>query len=417
MIMRSYYFFILLIVSLSASAQQQPDTIFLKGLLESHPEQFNHILNHPTHNEVQILYTQIDRDENNVPHFTSYSYRLNANHYFYPASTVKLPTAIFALERLNELNIPGLTMKSVMITDSSYAGETKMAKDSLSVSGLPSIEQYIKEILLVSDNYAYNRLYEFVGREEINKKLKKYGLNNTRIINRLAIGDGGESAKHTNAIDFYKGKKLIYHQPTKYDSNDYPMHLDNMIQGKGYIDRNNKLVMQPFNFSNNNVYTIADQQSVLKRLLFPKVYPENERFNLTKDQYELIYHYMSMYPTESKHPTYSPPEYFPAYCKWLFYGGDSTAVIEPHIRIFDKIGDSYGYDVDNAYIVDFKNNVEFMITAVVQSNEDGIYNDNIYEYKTVCLPFMKNLGRVIYQYELQRPKKYLPDLKKFKFTY
>ena len=28
-------------------------------------------------------------------------------------------------------------------------------------------------------------------------------------------------------------------------------------------------------------------------------------------------------PTESKHPTYSPPEYFPAYCKWLFYGGDS----------------------------------------------------------------------------------------------
>jgi hypothetical protein len=403
-------------ISISASAQQ-PDTIFLKNLLESNRELFNHILDHPTHNEVQILYTQINRDKNNVPHFTSYSYRLNANHYFYPASTVKLPTAIFALERLNELNIPGLTMKSVMITDSSYAGETKMTKDSLSTNGLPSIEQYIKEILLVSDNYAYNRLYEFVGREEINKKLKKYGLNNTRIINRLAIGDGGESAKHTNAIDFYKGGKLIYHQTAKYDSNDYPMHLDNMFQGKGYIDRNNKLVMQPFDFSNNNVYTIVDQQSVLKRLLFPEAYPENERFNLTKDQYKLIYHYMSMFPTESKHPTYSAPEYFPAYCKWLFYGGDSTAITEPHIRIFDKIGDSYGYDVDNAYIVDFKNNVEFMITSVVQSNEDDIYNDNIYEYKTVCLPFMKNLGRVIYQYELQRPKKHLPDLKKFKFHY
>lgn len=415
--MKTYLVFLLLMITLSASAQQQPDTIFLKNLLESNRELFNHILNHPTHNEVQILYTQIDRDKNNVPHFTSYSYRLNANHYFYPASTVKLPTAIFALERLNELNIPDLTMKSVMITDSSYAGETKMTKDSLSANGLPSIGQYIKEILLVSDNYAYNRLYEFVGREEINKKLKKYGLNNTRIINRLAIGDGGENAKHTNAIDFYKGKRLVYHQPAQYDPNDYPMHLDNMIQGKGYIDRNNKLVMQPFNFSNNNVYTIADQQSVLKRLLFPEAYPENERFNLTKDQYKLIYHYMSMYPTESKYPAYNSPEYFPAYCKWLFYGGDSTAVMEPHIRIFDKIGDSYGYDVDNAYIVDFKNKVEFILTAVVQSNDDEIYNDNKYEYKTVCLPFMKNLGRVIYQYELQRPKKYLPDLKKFKFHY
>ena len=403
-------------ISLSASAQQ-PDTLFLKNLLESHTELFSHILNHPTHNEVQILYTQIDRDENNIPHFTSYSYRLNANHYFYPASTVKLPTAIFALEKLNELNIPGLTMKSVMKTDSSFEGETKIANDSLSANGLPSIKQYIKEILLVSDNYAYNRLYEFVGRAEINDKLKKYHLNHTRIIGRLAVGDGGEGAKHTNAIDFYKGKELIYHQPAQYDARDYPMHLDNMLQGKGYIDRNGKLVMKPFDFSDKNVYPIADQQLVLKRLLFPEVYPENERFNLTNDQYKLIYHYMSMYPTESKNPTYSPPDYFPAYCKWLFYGGDSTAVMEPHIRIFDKIGDSYGYDIDNAYIVDFKNKVEFLLTAVVQSNEDGIYNDNKYEYKTVCLPFMKNLGRVIYQYELQRPKKYLPDLKKFKFNW
>ncbi len=402
--------------SLSASAQQT-DTTFLKNLLESHPELFSHVLNHPTHNEVQILYTQIDRDENNVPHFTSYSYRLNANHYFYPASTVKLPTAIFALEKLNELNIPRLTIKSTMKTDSSYSGESKKEQDTLAANGLPSIEQYIKEILLVSDNFAYNRLYEFVGRGEINDKLKKYNLNHTRIINRLAIGDGGEASKHTNAIDFYKGDQLIYHQPAQYDPREYPMHLENMVMGKGYMDRNDKLVMQPMDFSNNNVYTIEDQQSVLKRLIFPEAYPKDQQFNLTDDQYKLIYKYMSMYPTESKYPTYSPPEYYPAYCKWLFYGGDSLATIEPHVRIFDKIGDSYGFNIDNAYIVDFKNKVEFMLTVVAQSNDAQIYNTNKYEYKTVTLPFMKNSGRVIYEYELKRSRKYVPNLKKFKFHY
>src|SRR5476651_692015 len=133
------YFFIIFMTVQSASAQQT-DTVFLKYLLESHPELFSHVLNHPTHNEVQILYTQIDRDQNNVPHFTSYSYRLNANHYFYPASTVKLPTAIFALEKLNELNIPGLTMHSVMKTDSSFEGQTKVNKDSSSKNGLPSMD-------------------------------------------------------------------------------------------------------------------------------------------------------------------------------------------------------------------------------------------------------------------------------------
>ena len=396
---------------------QQPDTIFLKNLIESHPELFEHILHHPTHNEVQVLYTQIDRDEHNVPHFKSYSYRLNSNRYFYPASTVKLPTAIFAIEKLNKLNIKGFTVKSTMITDSAFAGQTKVTKDISSRNGLSSIENYVKKILLVSDNDAYNRLYEFVGREEINDKLKKYGLTGTRIIGRLAIGDKGESTKHTNPIDFYNGNKLVYHKPPLFDSRDYPIHLENMIQGKGYLDKDDKLVMKPFDFSQNNVYPLVDQQSVLRRLLFPEVYPENDRFNLTDDQYKLIYKYMSMWPTESRHPTYSPPEYFPAYCKWLFYGGDSLAVINPNMRMFNKIGDSYGYDIDNAYIVDFKNKIEFIISAVVQSNDDEIYNDNKYEYKTVCLPFMKNLGQVIYQYELKRERQYKPDLKKFKFKY
>jgi len=401
-------------ITLSASAQQ-PDTVFLKNLLESHPELFSHVLNHPTHNEVQILYTQINRDKNNVPHFTSYSYRLNANHY--PASTVKLPTAIFALEKLNELHIPGLTKRTVMKTDSSFAGETKKLVDSTSSNNLPSIKNYIKKILLVSDNYAYNRLYEFVGRAEINSKLKKYNLNNTRIIGRLAIYDGGECAKHTNAIDFYKGNQLIYHQDTQYDPKEYPMHLENMLQGKGYLDRDDKLIMKPYDFSEKNVYTIADQQMVLKRLLFPETFPKNQQFDLKPADYKFIYRYMSMFPNESKIPAYNSPDYFPAFCKYLFYGDDSTAVINPHIRIFNKIGDSYGYVIDNAYIVDFKNKVEFILTAVVQSNDDGIYNDNKYEYKTVCQPFMKNLGQVIYQYELQRQKEYLPDLSKFKFSY
>lgn len=414
--MKPIYLTLLLMISLSATAQKT-DTVFLKKLLIAHPELFKSILNHPTQNEVQILYTQIDRDKNNVPHFASFSYRLNANRYFYPASTVKLPTAIFALEKLNELNVPGLSRRSTMKTDSSFTGETKMLEDTSAAGGLPSVEQYIKKILLVSDNYAYNRLYEFVGRAEINAKLKKYGLNNTRIIGRLAIGDGGEAARHTNAVDFYNGNKLVYHQSAQFDPKDYPMHPENMIQGKGYLDSKDQLIMQPFSFEDKNVYSIADQQMVLKRLLFPEIFPKEEQFNLKPGDYKLIYHYMSMFPNESRQPTYNAPDYYPAYCKFLFYGADSLTTINPDIRIFNKVGDSYGYDIDNAYIVDFKNHVEFLLTVVIQSNEDGIYNDNKYEYKTVCLPFMKNIGQLIYQYELSRPKTHLPDLSRFKFKY
>ncbi|WP_342648499.1 serine hydrolase [Mucilaginibacter sp. CSA2-8R] len=393
------------------------DTLFLHNLLQFHPDLFKGILQHPQHNEVQLLYTQINRDKNNVPHFTSCSYRLNSKRYFYPASTVKLPTAIFALEKLNELRIKGLNKEAAMLTDSAFAGQTKVMQDTTSTDGKPSIVHYIKKILLVSDNDAYNRLYEFVGREEINQKLKKYQLNNTRIIGRLAVGDGGENARHTNPVNFYNNNRLVYTKPALYDALDYPMQLDNMLQGKGYLDSKDQLVMKPFDFSDKNVFPIVDQQAVLKRLLFPEAYDKSQRFNLKADDYRLLYRYMSTYPTESKSPVYSRPSYYPAFCKFLFYGADSNAVINPNIRIFNKIGDSYGYDIDNAYIVDFKNQVEFMITAVIQSNEDGIYNDNKYEYETVCLPFLKNIGQLLYEYELKRPKEHLPDLKRFKFDY
>ncbi|WP_448698971.1 serine hydrolase [Mucilaginibacter sp. AW1-3] len=414
--MKFYCTLFALLMTLSAAAQKT-DTVFLKKLLESHPELFAGILNHPTQNEVQILYTQIDRDANNQPHFTQYSYRLNANRYFYPASTVKLPTAIFGLEKINELKVAGLTRKTNMQTDTAFKGQTAVTKDDSSVNGLPSLENYIKKILLVSDNNAYNRVYEFVDRAEINAKLKKYNLNNTRIIGRLAIGDAGESTKHTNPIRFEQEGKIVYTKPAAYDANEYPMHLDNMLQGKGYMDSHDKLVMGQYSFEDKNVYPIADQQMVLRRLLFPSAFPKDQRYNLTDDDYSFMYKYMSMFPTESIKPTYPRPEYYPAFCKFLFYGSDTSAVINPDIRIFNKIGDSYGYDIDNAYIVDFKNKVEFMLTAVVQSNEDGILNDNKYEYATVCLPFMKNLGQVIYRHELQRKKKHLPDLSRFKFDY
>lgn len=134
-------FFILLTSQIFA---QKMDTIYLEKLLKSHPELFQNILDHPNKNEVQILYTQIDRDKNNIPHFTSFSYRLDPNWYFYPASTVKLPTAILALEKINELNLSGLSKDTPLRIDSSYEKQTAVSKDESSINGLPSIGHYIK---------------------------------------------------------------------------------------------------------------------------------------------------------------------------------------------------------------------------------------------------------------------------------
>jgi hypothetical protein len=44
-------------------------------------------------------------------------------------------------------------------------------------------------------------------------------------------------------------------------------------------------------------------------------------------------------------------------------------------------------------------------------------NDDKYDYENSGFPFMKHLGEVIYQLELNREKKIEPDLSKLIFNY
>src|SRR5258708_28032007 len=76
---------------------------FLANLLKEYPQYFDSILKNKKAWNVQVIYTQINRDKNNVPSFKDYYFNVDASKYFYPASTVKLPIALLALQKLNDL--------------------------------------------------------------------------------------------------------------------------------------------------------------------------------------------------------------------------------------------------------------------------------------------------------------------------
>ena len=123
-----------------------------------------------------------------------------------------------------------------------------------------------------------------------------------------------------------------------------------------------------------------------------------------------------MVPRESLYPAYDTEEYFDGYVKFFMYG-DGKEPMPDRIRILNKVGQAYGYLTDNAYIVDLDNGVEFMLTAVISVNENRIFNDDNYEYEEIGMPFLANLGRVIYDYELERERAVEPDLSRFDVDY
>ena len=411
--MIKYLLFTLLFSTNVAMAQKNnKKNEFLKTLLMGN-SLLKPLLENSNIYKIQIVYTEIDRNNKNEVSFKDFHFNVDHNLYFYPASTAKMPVAFLALQKLNELNISGLDKNTSLIADSAY-NENAILNEPTSADGRPTIAHYIKEVFMVSNNDANNRLYEFAGQEYINKELKNKFYDNAQILHRLGVSLTDAENRKTNKITFFdKSNKAFYTQPTQTSKLEYIKRND--FLGKGFY-KNDVLKNEPFNFSAKNRLYLDDMHKMLLSVYFPEKFTAKERFNLRDDDYKFLYKYMSQMPTESTFPQYDSTEYYDAYCKFLLYGSEKGK-IPGNIRIFNKVGNAYGFLTDVAYIIDFENNIEFALSASIYVNKDEIFNDDKYEYETIGYPFMKNLGKAIYDYELTRKRKYKPDLSKFKITY
>jgi hypothetical protein len=408
-------FLLILPVGIFECEGQSGEDGLLYKLMSERQADFEQVLKNPDRFRVQILYTQIDRDQNNTPHFRSHAYRVNAEEYFYPASSIKIFGAALALEKLNRLNIEQLDRSTWVRIDSSYAGQQKVTTDTSSASGKPSMGHFIKKLLVLSDNDAYNRTYEFLGQEGLNERLRSKGYDKIRLTHRLSVPLGTEENRHTNAMEFYRKDdgRILYRQEALYSKTDFTSK-NPILLGDSYV-AGSKTIRGPMDFSAKNYCSVRELQKGLKSLIFPLSVPENERFDLRPADYAFIRTYMSQLPRETIHPDYR--EYPDNYCKFFIYGDDDKARIPDNLRLFNKIGLAYGFCIDNAYVVDLDKNIEFMLTAVIYANENETLNDGLYQYETIAFPFMARLGRMIYEYELNRPREVRPDLDQFRLEY
>jgi len=409
--MRAVFLYLLFTLLINRVASAQPSNP-LRHLLRADTARFGRILRNPAAYRVQVLYTQIRRDARGRPHFRSYGYRVRPREYFYPASTVKLPVVAVALEKIDGINHIQkehlsrlLTRESPLQIDSAFAGQTRVVADSNARNGQPALGNYVRKVLLVSDNDAYNRLYEFIGQGEVIQALRSHGLRRTRIISRLAVGDQEPGSRHTNPFTFFTDStrhQVLYRQPAAYHSGPLPpLQAKRLHVGHAWQDGSQR-INQPFDFTNKNFFPLREQQQVLRALLFPEAVPRRQRFGgLRAADYQFLRRYLSLLPRQSRYPTYDSVAYPDNYAKFLL-ADNPPASLPAGVRIYNKIGQAYGFLIDNAYITDETHGVEFLLSAVIYVNADGVLNDDHYDYDTIGFPFLRDLGRVVYEWEVQR---------------
>lgn len=352
------------------------------------------IMANPDRYRLQIIYSQTDYSKKN-PVIQEYSFRLRPEEYFYPASLVKLPASALALEKLAMMNIAGLDKSVPLFTNPKYSG---LGLDSINY---PSLADDITQMMVVSDNYAYNRVYDFLGQEYCHLRLFDKGYTAPRFIQRMSTASEEENRRTGPFVFVDTCRTIFYSEEALMSPKRFPNPAQYTGVGKAYYS-GRKRINEPRDFSGNNFLPLSDAHRMLISIIYPSFLPKTSRFELTEDDCIFLKKTMSMYPREAGVAAWkNDTVYYDCFRKMLYYGNyhgraDST------IRIFNKIGMAYGFMSDVAYFVDYTNKVEFFLSAVLYANEDEVLNDNKYDYYSIGYPFMERLGKLVYQYELTR---------------
>ena len=345
------------------------------------------ILKNKEEYEIQIAYTEISRNKDGEPIFKDFEFQVDENKYFYPASAIKLPIVVLTLDKINELRSSGIdiTLKSKILISSNHSKKNEIQLDTIT-----SFQNLIADVFLVSDNYSSNILIDFIGYNYFNTKMSQAGLKNTYLNHKFNPDPYVNIDWQIQTVD----KELISSNQDQIivTANQ---NISGLKKGENKF-QDGSIVSGSLDFSQKNRHSIRDMHNLLKRIIFPSKLDKENVFNLNVEDYDFLRYWMSRYTYEDLGDKFrNDKKYFDSYNKFFIHGKD-TVVNNRNIRVYNKLGQAYGTSIDNAYIRNYQDDIEFFLTATIYTNKNKTINDNIYEYDQTAIPFLSKLSQSIY---------------------
>jgi hypothetical protein len=369
----------------------------LNKVLHQLPHQFWPLLDTTNIYRTNIFITTIKHRKNGKIKLTHYAYNKNSNAYFYSASLIKLPLIIATLNKIDEINstikdslLRIKLIDSLWVMDKNYCG---LQQSDETKNGMP-ISYYLKQMIIVSNNRSFNPLYDFVTPNYLNRHLADLGYESINCNQRFHYACNEAQNKVCQAVAIKSNGIIKYYQDSMPNQTLPQSPLPWAIAGQAYMNSNDSLIQKPLTFEGKNYISLADMNGIMNQLFFCK---ENKKSNLITNKLfrDSLITWMGMYPYESVAPQLDNKKYTNTIGKYFYYGDSTWTQLPQEIRIYNKVGQAYGFMSDCAYLVDRKNKKEIIVTAGVYLNKDGVLNDDKYEYKTIGYPFFKTLGQLL----------------------
>ena len=346
--------------------------------------------------ELQVLYTRIDRRRGAAPLLTHFRHGVTPERWFAPASLVKLPVAALALERVAQLAVRGVDRDTLFVLRDPPRCALSAAVE------VESVARAIRRMFVVSENDPYNRLHEMLGQDRIHARLEAIGCPQSRIVSRIAPCSPADN-RRTGAVDFTdtEGRMLA-----RVDAATTPTERrfphGRALKGRAWVERG-KTIPGPHDFSASNFIPLDEAHRMLIALVLPEAVAPEQRFRLDATAHDYLRQCMGMLPAECADPVYDARDFPASYSKYLL-GGSGLVPLPAGVRSFNKVGRSYGYLADCAYISDIARGAEFFLSASIYVNQDDVLNDGRYEYRETGWPFLAALGRAALEVDVARPR-------------
>ncbi len=353
-------------------------------------------MEHAADHRIQVLLASVEKDPRGQFVLARRGFRVDAE-YFYPASSIKLCAAVAALEDLDERRVKDarLTEDTPLEFHPLFEGEAIESTDVGHLKdGTITLRQEIRKVFLVSDNAAFNRLYEFVGQDGLARRAANWGLAGARIVHRLSESRSEDENRRVPRIDFVVSESehvTIPERTSKLKIVD--SRATGIRVGTAYVE-GQQVIDKPMSFARKNAIDLVGLQDALVKLVDPDVMLRGEPYAITKPQREFLLNAAAEYPGDSRDPRYPRAEYPDDWGKFLLPGLERVAP-KSAWRIVNKIGRAYGFSVENAWVVHRPSGRALFVTATIYTNDNGVLNDGKYEYENVADPFLAALGESV----------------------
>lgn len=340
------------------------------------------VLASPETYRFQVLYSVVK--EGAKPTLERHGWRTDAE-YFFPASSMKVPIALAAYERMNALRKAGKT---------GFTRDAMMQIYPSKGTGAPTTTSLARETaraLIVSDNFSANRLLAITGHREIHETCFGLGLSSTRVRSGFATGEELDPAEVSPRV-VVGGAEL----PARKSTLTLPPNDARSLDiGTAYVDDKGRKVNGPMPFKEKNAMRLQHLQDALIRIMRPDLLPTRPNSiyaaGATSEDVAYLRETLGTLPSESGLAGYDR-NIVADYPLSPFLRGIERVRPRGQFQIFQKVGQAYGFLIHNAYIVDKASGKSFFLIAAIYANADGVLNDDLYNYDTVSFPALADVG-------------------------